>query len=58
MMMLLYTQILLHLGVLTLIMHIRQTKYSRVPIIRHSVLSDVPCRNTPFYQQSTRQEAE
>jgi hypothetical protein len=32
-------------------------KYSRVPIIwpsviRYSVLSDVPCQNIPFYQQS------
>jgi hypothetical protein len=33
-------------------------KCSRVPIIRHSVLSDVPCRNATFYQQSTQHVAE
>jgi hypothetical protein len=32
--------------------------YSRVPIIQHSVLSDVPCWNAPFYQQSTQHVAE
>jgi hypothetical protein len=32
--------------------------YSTVPIIRNSVLSDVPCRKAPFYQQSTQHVAE
>jgi hypothetical protein len=33
-------------------------KYNRVPIIRHSVLSDVPCRSTPFGQESTHYVAQ
>jgi hypothetical protein len=36
----------------------REYSYSSVPVIWHSVSSDVPCRNAPFYQQWTQHVAE
>jgi hypothetical protein len=32
--------------------------YSTLPIIRRTVLSDLPCRNIPFYHQSIQYVAE